>query len=266
MLLALINAAGGKIEEAQRGIIFIDEIDKKVSVESHSSSGKDINGTAVQEELLKIIEPSVVYIGKESKPFDTHGLTIICGGRFKGLDKIRDKRLGKSNLIGFNNNDSQENSYDEDENFSSHTNFDYTDDDLIKYGFIDEFVGRFLPPIEFKKLTVDTLIQIIYSRDSTFQQLINVFNSRGVDLIVDDGLLMDIAEECAQSDTGARKLEGKIFSLLRKALYDTEQNFCSGIIEIDRYGNYTAIFKKRNSDGLIVNSSKIEREASDDIY
>lgn len=96
ILLSLLEAANGDIEAAQRGIIFIDEIDKKVSTEANNTSGKDINGTAVQEELLKLLEPSVVYLGPKNIPFDTHSLTIIAGGRFKGLNEIRDEKIARS--------------------------------------------------------------------------------------------------------------------------------------------------------------------------
>ncbi len=256
ILESLIKAAGGDIELAQRGIIFIDEIDKKVTTESKGTNGRDINGTAVQEELLKIIEPSIVYIGKDNKPFDTHNLTVICGGRFKGLEKIREKRLMGKKTIGFASK--KEEKFDDDfENyspFSDRTSKDYIDDDLIEYGFIDEFVGRFLPPIEFKKLSAHDIEDIIYSKDSLLQQLLHVFNSRGVDLIIDPIIFTRIAEETAECDTGARKLEGKIFKLLMPALYDTEQNFLPGICEIDSEGNYSSVFQDRKSGKVKFNA------------
>lgn len=258
IILSLLKEAGDDIELAQRGIIFIDEIDKKVSTEPHGTSGRDVNGTAVQEELLKIMESSVVYIGKDNKPFDTHNLTIILGGRFKGLEEIRKKRLRGKTEIGFGDGpksikDKFEDMDIEDNPFFDRTSEDYIDDDLIEFGFIDEFVGRCMPPSEFKKLSVEVIEDIIYSKDSTLQQLLHVFNSRGVDLIIDPMALTKIAEAVANSDTGARKLEGKIFKLLMPALYDVEQNYCPGICEIDENGNYTSVFEDRRTRELKVN-------------
>ena len=190
------------------------------------------------------------------KPFDTHDLTIIGGGRFKGLAKIREKRLKGKPTIGFNMQKKIKDLDIEDEDynpFNDRTSEDYIDDDLIEYGFIDEFVGRFLPPSEFKKLSVENIEDIIYSKDSLLQQLLHVFNSRGVELIIDPLALHKIAEAVANSATGARKLEGKIFNLLRPALYDCESHYCPGICEIDENGNYSSVFEERKTGKIEVN-------------
>ena len=107
MLKHLITAAKGDIEIAQRGILYIDEIDKKVSTKANNSSGRDVNGTSVQEELLKFLEPSIVDLG-DGITFDTSYLTVLMSGRFIGIDKIREKRLKGEAKFGFLDNQKQE--------------------------------------------------------------------------------------------------------------------------------------------------------------
>ena len=96
-----LRNCGGDIELAQRGIIFVDEIDKKVSTQANNTSGRDINGTQVQYELLKLLESNIIPVGKEKKMFDTHMLTVICGGKFDGLSDFRDERLNGKKVTGF---------------------------------------------------------------------------------------------------------------------------------------------------------------------
>ena len=100
MLNMLIDAAGGNMERAQRGILYIDEIDKKVSTQANNTSGRDVNGTSVQEELLKFLEPTEIDLGK-GKIFNTHYLTVLMSGRFIDIDKIRKKRLRGETSMGF---------------------------------------------------------------------------------------------------------------------------------------------------------------------
>lgn len=256
IILTLIKNAGGDVQKAMRGIIFIDEIDKKVSSSPNNSSNRDINGTSVQEEFLKIFEPNTIYVGKDNTPFDTHMLTVICGGRFKELDKIREERLNGKKQIGFN---STRKPSEDDEDFNiidEKLSPNYIPEDLIKFGFIDELVGRFSVIAEFKKLSAETLEDIIYAKNSILQQYLNVFYSRGVDLIVNPIVFAQLAQAIADSDTGARDIERKIIQILRPALYDTEQNYCPGICEIDEDLNYTSIFQQRKSGALQLNIVK----------
>jgi len=261
IILAHIKNSGGNIEKAERGILFIDEIDKKVSTQAQNTSGRDINGTAIQEELLKILEPSIIIVGKDNIPFDTHMLTVICGGRFIGLDQYRDERLNGKKFMGFGKPTPQaidkDDEYDDidvlDKALSDESSPNYIKKDLIKYGFIDEFVGRFTFITEFHKLATETVEDIIYAKGSILQQYLNVFYSRGVDLIIDPLVLNQIAESVANSDTGARDIESKILGVLLPAIRDVEQNYCHGICEIDRSLGYTSVFQKRNSDDLKIN-------------
>lgn len=241
ILLSLLRAADNDIELAERGIVFIDEIDKKQATSPNNSSNRDINGTAVQEELLKIFEPSTVYLGRESIPFNTSRLTVIGGGRFKGLEEIREKRLNGPKVIGFNDQSPVKNEDNPvlDRLFNP---ADYCAQDLIDFGLIDELVGRIKIIAEFKKLSLFDAIAILFSKDSLLVQYIDIFKSRAVYLDIDPIILTEIAETLSNSPTGVRDLESKVFTLLYPALYDTEQSYFPGICNIDSEGNYSSVF------------------------
>ena len=236
ILLSLINAAGGNIEEAQRGIIFLDEIDKKISSAPNNTSGKDYSGTEVQQELLKLLEPSTIYVGPHHIPFSTHSLTVIASGYFNGLNEIREKRLYGAQKIGFSNNG------DSDSRKSSFQS-PYVPDDFIRLGFIAEFIGRFSVITEFKPLTLENYMDIIFAPDSILQQYLQIFALKDVTLYIDPINFTNIAEECIESKTGARDLERKILELLKPLLYQVEQSFSPGICELDHDGNYFWVFQ-----------------------
>lgn len=244
--LALIKAAGGDIRAAEHGIIFLDEIDKKVSTNPQNTAGRDVNGTAVQEELLKILQPSIIYLGKDYQPFDTHGVTVFLGGHFKDLEKIRQKRLDGESTIGFkstplkNEDDLATNS----DKFSK----EYIPEDLIKFGFIPEFVGRIHIYAEFEKLSLFDLIEVIHSDDSILSQYMQIFDIKGTHLYIDEMNFFNIACEVLDSPTGARDLEKKIIDLIYPALYQTLQSFNSGICEIDENKKYFGVFDKPSKD------------------
>lgn len=237
ILSSLVEVANGDIEAAQRGIIFIDEVDKKVSTGANNTVGRDINGTAVQEELLKLLEPSIIYLGSKHVPFDTHSLTIIAGGRFKGIEEIRDKRLKGPKIMGFS-----QKSENNDINILSQETA-YIPEDLIEFGFLDEFVGRFSLITEFKPLTFDNYLDIIFSEDSILQQYLQVFKVKEVSVYIDPIHYTRIAQEAIKMPTGVRYLELKLMQLLQPLLYQAEQHYVPGICEIDYDGNYFWMFE-----------------------
>ena len=151
ILINLFNKANRDLALAERGIIFLDEFDKKVKQES--SAGRDINGEAVQQELLKFLEPSLVELSLSDKtrvPFETGRLTVILGGACVGLDKVRDKRLHRVPKVGFTH-----------EEQSSQEDNEYISEDLINYGLIPELVGRITIIDTFRDLDDNDIYNIL---------------------------------------------------------------------------------------------------------
>ena len=187
-------------------------------------------------------------------------LTVICGGKFEDLESIRKERLHGKKEAGFEKEFKPKKSYDYDDDdfvaayFDDNLSTEYIPNDLIKYGFINEFVGRFTLYAEFKPLSVADIENIIYAKNSFLQQYLNVFNSRGVDLIVNPKLFTELAMSiAANTQIGARDIKRKLIKLLLPALYDTEQNYCPGICEIDDKLHYTSVFEQRESEELLMN-------------
>lgn len=234
ILLALLEAANDDREAAQRGIIFIDEIDKKQNAKTiTNTSGRDFGGLSVQEELLQLLESSVYYVGKDRLPFYTDRLTIVASGRFKGLEEIRKKRVVGTLKMGF------QGSKDSDQ---EPVLGPYEPEDFIEFGFLDEFIGRFLVITEFKMLTLNDFVNIIYAKGSILQEYMAIFNACNVDVYIDPILFSNIAEEAMNSPTAVRAVERKVFHLIQPLLYQTLQHHISGICEIDANGNYSWIF------------------------
>lgn len=234
VLERLYNAAKGNIQLAENGIIILDEFDKKAV--SPDSNSKDVTGKAVQQELLKILEPSEVWICKGTVPFYTGNLTVIMMGAFVGLEDIIANRL-KVKRIGFNN----------DKPSVSLSNL--TQDDLIEYGFIPEIVGRIPIVLKLNDLTKDILIEIIY----TLLNKYNVyFKTRHYDLIVNPLLIDKLANESLKSKTGARDLDAKIDELLQPALYQVFQSAPEGVCHIHSDGSIELLTSDKKSNTPII--------------
>ena len=211
ILLRLFMEAKEDLPRAERGIIFIDEIDKKRTIPARDG-GKDINGLAVQEELLKILEPNIVDVTLPSKKviqFDTSRLTVILMGAFVDLEDIKKKRLIKKNM-GFRSRG--EELSDEEIQKS-----EFLPEDFIEYGFIPEFVGRTLMIGVLRKLNKEDIMKLIlcgkkspYVKNTSL--LANYYN---VDQQISIKFLEKIAEELAEAETGVRALESRITKLFR---------------------------------------------------
>lgn len=236
ILTRLFMEAKEDLALAERGIIFIDEIDKKRSQASRDG-GKDINGLSVQEELLKILEPNTVDVTLPSKkviPFDTSRLTIILMGAFVGLDEIKKKRLVKNNL-GFK---SAEDELTEEEIQKS----EYIPQDFIDYGFIPEFIGRTVLIGVLRKLNKDDILKIIFhGKNSPYLEqtrfLADVLN---VEQQISIKFLEKLAEELSEADTGVRALESRITNLFYPIIhYAFEHPREYGICFIDEEGHYS---------------------------
>ena len=235
----LYRAANNNIELAQRGIIFIDEIDKLAKRGAASSSSRDVSGEGVQQALLKIIEGTNATIQvkgrskigtQENVQIDTTNILFICGGAFEGLDKIVEQRTG-SRALGFavsasNTNDSKTNI------ISSNTEHQNTDNsknplqratpsDLDKFGLIPEFIGRIPIIATLDPLTEEALIKILKEpKNSLVKQYQKLFKFEKVRLTFTDDALQAIASKAVHRKAGARGLRTILESIMLDIMYE----------------------------------------------
>jgi len=234
ILTRLINEADGDIEKAKRGIVYIDEIDKIAKKGESVSITRDVSGEGVQQALLKMIEGSIMrlpFTGKRKHPgsdmqeIDTSGILFICGGAFVGLDKIIEQRLDRR-TIGFNSQIGEK--YVNPNIFQNVTN-----KDIIQYGFIPEFVGRFGLVVSVDELTVENLVQVLKEPKNSFvKQYKYIFELDGIDLQFDDSSLTYIAEKAKELKTNARGLKNIIEKTLLPYQFDAVNRVERGLKKI----------------------------------
>ena len=225
ILTKLLRSADGNVEKAERGIIFLDEIDKIAKSGGSSGAAKDPAGEGVQQALLKLVEGTIANVpvnGGRRNPnekyvhVNTENILFICGGAFPGLEEIINKRTAKDTSIGFGANVDKGKEKSISEALSQ-----VETDDLVKYGLIPEIIGRLPVIVSLNELDEEAMVKILTEpKDCIVNQYKEFFKYDGIELEFTPDALKDIAKETIKRKTGARGLRGILEGILKDSMFN----------------------------------------------